>query len=305
MKWTDLRQLDSLILETEKAGAQIEEIGVSAEGRPLYGVTAGDRAAARTVFIIAGCHANEPIGPLTAVSLIQSIVQQPAVGIKFKVVPVVDPDLLHRNAVSIPTKATLHDLLNTKTQHYRDLEGHFTANTYPECVAVRQWMQKTEQIDAYFSLHSAGLISPGLFFYVGNDSDSVCVDVAVKRTTAATPRYLPLLTYDPTGESQTTLAPGFMEIATSKSNLLNSKNPNNSLTYVTHHFRPKFIGVSEMPLAVCPALHNAALSEIDKCNREFRQTGHISHLFQEISINDQLAVMRTFVESVAQYIAGI
>ena len=66
MEWTDLKRLDSLICETEALGAYIEEIGVSSEGRSLYGITVGDRCAARTVVIVAGCHADEIIGPLTA-----------------------------------------------------------------------------------------------------------------------------------------------------------------------------------------------------------------------------------------------
>ncbi|PZO10015.1 MAG: hypothetical protein DCF25_20980 [Leptolyngbya foveolarum] len=305
MEWTDLKRLDSLILETEAAGAQIEEIGVSGEGRSLYGITLGDADAARTVFIIAGCHANETIGPLTALSMLQSLVQKPIAGVRFKIVPVVDPDFLHRNTVNILVNATLRDLLSVETRYCRDLEGHFTTDTYPECVAVRRWMQKTEQIDAYFSLHSAGLISPGLFFYVGSGSDSQCIDAVANCTAAVAPEYLPLLSYDPTGETQIALAPGFLEIPIPKDKLSSSGNPNSSLAYVSRYFKPKFIGVSEMPLAVCPALHNVALSEIDQCNRAFRQTGYVPHPFQEISLDDQLAVMKTFVESVAQYIATL
>ena len=305
MEWTDLKRLDDLILETEAVGAQVEEIGVSGEGRSLYGVTIGDRSATRTVFVIAGCHADEIIGPLTAVSLLQSLAQKPIENVQFKIVPAVDPDFLYRNAVTIPADATLRDLLSAEAQHCRDLEGYFTTDTYPECIAVRQWMQQTEQIDAYFSLHSAHLISPGLFFYVGSGADAQCVDIVVDCTTVTTPNYLPLLSYDPTGETQTALAPGFLEMPIYQGKWLSAEGSNNSLAYVAHHFQPKFIGVSEMPLAVCPALRNVALSEIEKCNHEFRQTGYIPHPFQEVSLDDQLMVVKTFVESVAQYIATV
>ncbi|PZD75194.1 hypothetical protein C1752_00483 [Acaryochloris thomasi RCC1774] len=300
MEWTDLKQLDNLILGTKALGTQIEEIGVSGEGRSLYGVTVGDKPATRTIVIIAGCHADEIIGPLAAVSMIQDLVRQPLLGVKFKIVPVVDPDFLHRNAEALPVTPTLHDLLSVNQN--RDLEGHFTDKTYPECVAIRQWIQRSAQIDAYFSLHSAGLISPGLFFYVGSGTETRCVGHVADCVAAATPDYIPLLTHDPTGETQTVLSPGFLEVAIPNVEELDPEKPSNSLAFIAHHFQPQFIGVSEIPLAVCPALSNVSLSEIDQCNRRFSRTGHIDHAFQEISLDTQLFIIKTFIESVAQYI---
>lgn len=300
MEWMDLKRLDGLILETEALGAQIEEIGVSGEGRSLYGITAGDQTAARTVVIIAGCHANEIVGPLAAVSMLQSILKRPIPGIKFRIVPTVDPDSLYRNAEELPINTTLRHLLSVK--HNRDLEGHFTTDTYPECVAVRHWIQQVDRIDAYFSLHSAGVISPGLFFYVGSGASPHCVDYVASRVAVALPDYIPLLPYDPTGETQTVLSPGFLEIPIPNVSEPNMKEPQNSLTFVAHHFQPQLMGVSEMPLAVCPALSNVPLSKIDQCNREFRQIGHIDHPLQEIGLDTQLLIMRTFIKSVAQWL---
>ena len=300
MEWTDLKHLDSLIRETEALGAKVGEIGVSSEGRSLYGVTVGDRYAARTVVIVAGCHADEIIGPLTAVSMLQSLVQQPWPGVKFGIVPVADPDFLHRNASELPTNVTLRDLLQLK--HCRDLEGHFTADTYPECIAIRQWMRGFKQVDAYFSLHSAGLIAPGLFFYVGRGANSRCVHQAASGVTAALPDYIPLLSHDPTGLSQTVLSPGFFELALPNVQALNQQNPGSSLAFVSHYFQPQFVAASEMPLAICPALQQAALSEIEQCNREFRQTGHTQHPLREISLDTQLSIMRTLITSVTHCI---
>lgn len=302
LKWTDLMRLDSLILETEVLGAQIEEIGVSGEGRSLYGVTVGDKTAARTIVIIAGCHATEIIGPLAAVSMLQTLVQEPMAGVKFRVVPIVDPDFLYQNAEVLPTNATLRDLLTVGANRCRDLEGNFTADTYPECIAVRRWIQRASRIDAYFSLHSAGLISPGLFFYVGSGSNPHCIHHVASRVATATPDDVPLLSYDPTGETQTVLFPGFLEIPIPDVNALNLHEPSNSLTFVAHHFQPQFIGVSEMPVAICSALSKVPLSDIDQCNRDFRLTGHIDHPFQDISLETQLLIMRTWIESVAQYL---
>ena len=301
MEWTDLKRLDSLIRDTEAWGAEVEEIGVSSEGRSLYGVTVGDRYAAHTVVVVAGCHADEVIGPLTAVSMLQSLVQQPWPDVKFGIVPVADPDFLHRNADELPTNVTLRDLLQLK--HCRDLEGHFTADTYPECIAIRQWMRGFDRIDAYFSLHSAGLISPGLFFYVGRDANSRCVNQATSGITAALPDYIPLLSHDPTGLSQTVLSPGFFELALPNVQALNQQNPGSSLAFVSHHFQPQLVAASEMPLAIYPALQQAALSEIEQFNHEFRQTGRSKHPLQEISLDTQLAIMRTLITSVAHCLA--
>lgn len=302
MEWTDIERIEDLILETKALGAQVEEIGTSGEGQPLYGVTAGDRTATQTISVIAGCHAGEIIGPLAAISLVQHLISQPIPDIKFKVVPAVDPDFLKRNAEALPANPTLQNLLSEEAQQTRDLEGHFTTDTYPECIAVRQWLQQSDRMDAYFSLHSAGLIAPGLFFYVGSGSNPNCVADVVSHVATAVPDYIPLLPYDPTGVADIMLSPGFFEIPVTNIEALNLVKPSNSLSFIAQHFQPQFIGVSEMPLAVCSALSGTPLSTIDQCNREFRQTGQVEHSYQEIDLQTQLSVMRTFIESVARFV---
>lgn len=303
MEWTDIKQISRLILETESLGTQVEVIGLSGEGRPLYGVTVGDRTATQTIAIIAGCHAGEIIGPLSALSILRQLGQQPIPSVRFKIVPIVDPDFLYKNAEALSVNPTLQNLLSDKTQQTRDLEGYFTTDTYPECVAVRQWIQQNDRIDAYFSLHSSALIAPGLFFYVGSGSTPDCTGSVARQLAATVPDYIPLLPNDPTGVASTVLSPGLFEIPISNIDELNLLKPSNSLTFVSQHFQPQFIGVSEMPLAVCPALKNAPLSKIAQRNREFRQTGQIEHSIREIDIDTQLSIMNTFVGSVAQYIS--
>ncbi|GAB4227952.1 MAG: hypothetical protein Kow00121_56780 [Elainellaceae cyanobacterium] len=120
--------------------------------------------------------------------------------------------------------------------------------------------------------------------------------------TSVVPDYIPLLSLDPTGLSQTVLSPGFFELATPDAKELSPKNPSNSLAFVAHHFQPQFVAASEIPLAVCPALSNASLSEIDQCNLDFKKTAHIQHSVQEISLDTQLSIMQTLIKSVAQYL---
>ncbi|MDJ0707036.1 MAG: M14 family zinc carboxypeptidase [Leptolyngbyaceae cyanobacterium MO_188.B28] len=302
MEWVDLKQLDTLIQQIKVLGACVEEIGISGEGRSIYGVTVGDEQATRTVVIVAGLHAAEVIAPLTAISILQTLVGQPPSTVRFCVVPMADPDFVSRNASELPANVTLQALLNLN--HQRDLEGHFTTDTYPECVAIRQWLEHFNRIDAYFSLHSAHCISPGLFFYVGSTSNSDWVSQVASQVATTTPDWILLLSQDPTGLSKNALYSGFFELEIPKRENLNVSNPGSSLAFVTHRFQPQYVGASEMPLAVCPALVEASLTEIDQCNRDFKQTGRTSYLFKEIHLDTQLCIMESWVWSVTEHVAA-
>ena len=177
------------------------------EGRSVYGVKVGDESANRTILIIAGLHAAEIIAPLTALSILQMLCDHPVPGVRFCIVPVADPDCVAQNARQLPETVNLQALLNL--EHQRDLEGHFALEAYPECVAIRQWIGQLNRVDAYFSLHSAHCISPGLFFYVGSSSNSAWVSDVANHVAAITPAWIPLLSQDPTELSKKALAPGF------------------------------------------------------------------------------------------------
>ncbi|MBE9115425.1 hypothetical protein IQ249_05875 [Lusitaniella coriacea LEGE 07157] len=302
MEWVDLKQLDTLIQQTKVLGADVEEIGVSGEGRSIYAVTVGDKQATRTVAIIAGFHAAEVIAPLAAIYMLQALVNNPPPTVRFCIVPVADPDFVSRNASELPTNVTLQALLNLN--HQRDLEGYFTTNTYPECIAIRQWLEHFDRIDAYFSLHSAHCISPGLFFYVSSTSNSGWASKVASQVTATAPDWISLLSQDPTGLSKKALSPGFFELEIPEREQLNTSHPGSSLTFVVHRFQPQYVGVSEMPLAVCPALAEASLAEIDQCNRDFKQTGRTSYSFQEIDLDTQLRIMENWVWTVTEQVAA-
>jgi hypothetical protein len=302
MEWVDLKQLDALIQQTKVLGADVEEIGVSGEGRSIYAVTVGDEQATRTVVIVAGFHAAEVIAPLTAISLLQTLIENSPTTVRFCIVPVADPDFVSRNASELTTNVTLQALLNLN--HQRDLEAHFTTDTYPECVAIRQWLERFDRIDAYFSLHSAHCISPGLFFYVSSTSNLGWVNQVARQVTATIPDWISLLSQDPTGLSKRALSLGFFELEIPEREKLNTSTPGSSLAFVTHRFQPQYAGASEMPLAVCPALVGASLTEIDQCNREVKQTGRTSYSFQEIDLDTQLYIMRSWIWSVINIAAA-
>ncbi|WP_161634914.1 M14 family zinc carboxypeptidase [Leptolyngbya sp. Heron Island J] len=303
MEWVDLKQLDTLIRQIEDLGACVEEIGISGEGRSIYGVTVGAQQATRTVVIVAGLHGAEVIAPLTAISILQTLVSQPSKTVRFCVVPVADPDVVARNANELPANVTLQALLNLN--HQRDLEGYFTTDTYPECVAIRQWLAQFNRIDAYFSLHSAHGISPGLFFYVGSTSNPDWVNQVASQVAKTTPDWILLLPHDPTGLAKHAWHSGFFELELPQRENLNVANPGSSLAFVAHRFQPQYIGVPEMPLVICPALVKATLPEIEQCNRELKQTGRTRYAFKEIPLDTQLRIMENWVWSVTEQVEAM
>jgi Zinc carboxypeptidase len=302
MEWVDLKQLDTLIQQTKALGACVEEIGVSGEGRSIYGVTVGDEQATRTILIVAGLHAAEVIGPLAAISILQTLVCNKPPAVRFCIIPVADPDLMFRNASELSAPVTLQALLNLN--HQRDLEGNFTTDAYPECVAICRWIEQITQVDAYFSLHSAHCISPGLFFYIGSHSNPNWVSQVASQVAATTPDWITLLPQDPTELSKNALSLGFFELEIAEHEKLSASYPGSSVAFVTHRFQPQYTGVSEMPLAVCPALAEASLTEIDQCNRDFKQTGCTNYSFQEIDLDTQLHIMKSWVWSVIEHVAA-
>lgn len=297
MEWTDLKRLDELLLDE---GASIEKIGDSGDNRPLYGVTVGDKSAHWVIVAIAGMHATEVVAPLALVDLINQLVRKPPERVRYHFVPIADPDLLAQNAEQLYEPITLPKLLNLKS--VRDLEGNFTSNRYPECRAIRQWLEKLPRIDAFFSLHTAP-VSPGLFFYVAGSSRD-CIASVADRLAACCPSLIPLLKSDPTGVSQQAVFPGFFPIPTAAQ--MNSYDQRDrsgtSIEFVARKFQPSFIGVSEMPLGVCTALHNSPLEEIERFNQELAQTGKANLVYQELPLQTQIDLLHAFVQAPEQYL---
>ncbi|MHC5067806.1 MAG: M14 family zinc carboxypeptidase [Planctomycetota bacterium] len=82
----------ALITELRAAGATVEAIGASAEGRRLHGISIGARELP-LVSIVAGAHPDEPAGPVAALELIRTWPNQPlAHHVRLAVVPLLDVD---------------------------------------------------------------------------------------------------------------------------------------------------------------------------------------------------------------------
>lgn len=301
MNWLALRQLDALLMEAKAHGAHVEEIGRSAQQRPLYAVTIGDKNPDFTVVALAGMHASEVVGPLALVDLISKLVHEVPNYLRYHFIPVADPDFLAQNMDLLSEPVTLPKLLNL--QFIRDLEGDFTSDSYSECQAIRQWLECLPHIDAYFSLHTAHCVAPGLFFYVAGKS-SDCIASVATRIAAYRPSQIPLLERDPTGLTQEALFPGFFTIPTvAEQNFYDGRNRSGtSLEFVTEKFQPHFIGVSEMPLGVCPALGKASLSEIGRFNKELAHCGKVDLPYEELTLQTQIELLQAFVQAPAQYL---
>lgn len=301
MEWRDLRRLEALLLEAQNHGAHIEEIGRSGQQRPIYSVTLGDEHPAVRVVAIAGMHASEVIGPLALVDLIQKLVQQPLHRLQYCFVPLVDPDLFFQNTEQLSEPITLSQLL--QLPFIRDLEGHFTANDYPECVVIRQWLDSLPRIDAFFSLHAAP-VAPGLFFYVSGESNDCIASVADQIATACHPWEIPLLEQDPTGLSRTLLFPGFFAMPTAaEMNVQDQRERSGtSIEFVTRRFQPSFLGVCEMPLGVSTALHRASLQEIERFNQALGNNKAVDLPYRKLEVDTQLALIQTFVQAPAHYL---
>jgi hypothetical protein len=133
---------------------------------------------------------------------------------------------------------------------------------------------------------------------VGSNSNSNWVSQVASQVTAITPDWITLLSHDPTELSKNALSLGFFELEIPEREKLSASHPGSSVAFVTHRFQPQYTGVSEMPLAVCPALAEGSLTAIEQCNRDFKQTGQASYSFQEIALETQLRIMERWIWSV-------
>ncbi len=104
-RFTPRDAADALIRDACRAHpdvARCETIGLSVEGRPLLGVTLG--RGPRVVTLVAGAHADEPVGPETLLTLIvQGLAEPDVLGplldrFTFRIVPHVNPEGAARNA---------------------------------------------------------------------------------------------------------------------------------------------------------------------------------------------------------------
>lgn len=139
-------------------GVQVEVIGASRNGQPIAGYCMG--SGPMPVSITAGCHADEPVGPMTAQAL-PWLVRQHAPHLldqfTFRVVPQINPDGADNNrrwfsdSPDFPTYVR-HAIREAPGD---DVEFGFAAeeDARPECRAAIPFLWEQDKVVAHFSLH--------------------------------------------------------------------------------------------------------------------------------------------------------
>jgi hypothetical protein len=138
--------------------ANLEIIGQSRNGQDLLGLRWGHGP--RHVAVIAGCHADEPVGPMTAAMLPQIIRDHfPAFleAFTFHTIPQMNPDGADANS---PWFAAPPDIIQYSLQAIRekpgdDIEFGFGEgqDCRPENQAARRFLAEAAPYSAHFSLH--------------------------------------------------------------------------------------------------------------------------------------------------------
>jgi hypothetical protein len=152
---------------------QSEVIGHSREGAPLYGYHMG--RGPRLVTITAGCHADEPVGPMTA-ELLPELIQRRSRELldefTFRVVPQMNPDGAARNRAWFAPELDFGTYLKHSVRELPgdDIEFGFSegSEARPECRAAIDWLWKHGPVSAHFSLHGMAW-AEGAWFLVNRN----------------------------------------------------------------------------------------------------------------------------------------
>lgn len=151
-----------MALGTRDPGTDCAKIGRSREGRPIAGYRFGKGP--RNVSITAGCHADEPIGPMTAQALqghLDASFPELLELFTFHVVPNINPDGARRNSVWFRDPLEMHTYLNHVSRELPgdDIEFGFgnDGDERPENVAAMNFFRESGPYAAHFSLHGLAI----------------------------------------------------------------------------------------------------------------------------------------------------
>lgn len=153
-------QLRSVVRDSSGV-ASLEIIGESEEGRPLLAVVLG--SGRRRISLLAGAHADEPVGPDVLRRLIPSVIEHAEdfeellSTCTFFIIPHVNPDGEARNRVWIDAWP---DLAAYAEHVIRELPGRDVEFNYPdrrvENAAVSTWLALHGPFALHMSLHGMG-----------------------------------------------------------------------------------------------------------------------------------------------------
>ena len=139
-------------------GIALTGIGQSRAGQPLFGYTLGDGP--HRVTITAGCHADEPIGPMTAQALPDLLAAHAPDLLEschFRVIPQINPDGADRNRTWFANPPDFERYLAHAVRELPgdDIEFGFAdvPEARPECRAALRFLWADGPVAAHFSLH--------------------------------------------------------------------------------------------------------------------------------------------------------
>ncbi|PCJ63984.1 MAG: hypothetical protein COA73_04640 [Candidatus Hydrogenedentota bacterium] len=156
LRFRDQSELTQLIQSWP--GIHYDTIGHSREGTPMFGLIFG--TGSQHVSIIAGCHADEPMGPMTAQLLYPILTEhfpQMLEEFTFHVISQMNPDGADRNRPWFRDPFSMADYLNQTIRELPgdDMEFGFgdDGDERPECQAMQSFLRPHAPYAAHFSLH--------------------------------------------------------------------------------------------------------------------------------------------------------
>ena len=189
-------------------------IGKSREGRSLYGVSIG--LGKQTVSIIAGAHADEPTGPVTALLLpwlLEIHFPELFKRFTFHIIPQINPDGAERNHRWFSATPNFSTYVSgvVREEPGDDIEFGFGSGptVRPECCATMAFLKPHSPYSAHFSLHSMPY-NEGVWFLLSPNWQERATDLMAQLSAYCTTAGFMLHDVDRHGEKGfTRIGPGF------------------------------------------------------------------------------------------------
>jgi len=161
------------------AGATVEVIGRSAEGRPLHGVRIGERDRP-LVSIVAGAHPDEPAGPAAALELLHGWAEHPLrQRVQLAVVPILDVDGAHAQRAWLdpwsgaiePARYLAHRIRRPpgEDREFAWPGAPWPGCVLPECAAAAAFLDTAGPAVAHLSLHGM-FVAHGPWFLLDREA---------------------------------------------------------------------------------------------------------------------------------------
>lgn len=176
-------RLNRLLKSANKVSPPVhfETIGFSEQKEPITGIIIGNGPS--KISLLAGSHADEPVGPETLHVFIESVLSHPTQfkeileQFTFFIIPHINPDGENKNWKWITLFPDLHALIKHR---YRELPGRDIEFGYPdmrpENYAASSWWKKHAPFDMHINLHGMSF-SEGALLLIDRHSVNQTSDI--------------------------------------------------------------------------------------------------------------------------------